>query len=190
MVIVPIYKNDEELQKISERVNGFKSDLEKKCITVKFDNSDKFKPGYKFAEYELKGVPVRIAIGPRDYENGTVEIARRDTKEKKVIAHDNLAEYIEQLLEDIQKNLYDRALKHRTENTHSVDTYDEFKKVLEEKGGFIMAHWDGTAETEEKIKEETKATIRCIPLDQKTENGKCMVTGKPSSKRVLFARAY
>lgn len=190
VVIVPIYKNDDELQKISERVNGFKSDLEKKGITVKFDNSDKFKPGYKFAEYELKGVPVRIAIGPRDYENGTVEIARRDTKEKKVIAHDNLAEYIEQLLEDIQKNLYDRALKHRTENTHSVDSYDEFKKVLEEQGGFIMAHWDGTAETEEKIKEETKATIRCIPLDQKTENGKCMVTGKPSSKRVLFARAY
>ena len=190
VVIVPIYKNDDELQKISERVNGFKSDLEKKGITVKFDNSDKFKPGYKFAEYELKGVPVRIAIGPRDYENGTVEIARRDTKEKKVIAHDNLAEYIEQLLEDIQKNLYDRALKHRTDNTHSVDSYDEFKKVLEEKGGFIMAHWDGTPETEEKIKEETKATIRCIPLDQKTENGKCMVTGKPSSKRVLFARAY
>jgi prolyl-tRNA synthetase len=190
VVIVPIYKGDEELKKISERCNQFKADLQKKGISVKYDDSDKNKPGWKFAEYELKGVPVRIAIGPRDYENGTVEIARRDTREKKVISHENLADYIENLLEEIQENLYQKALKHREENTHKVDSYEEFKKLLDDKGGFILAHWDGTPETEERIKEETKATIRCIPLDREEESGVCMVTGKPSKGRVLFARAY
>lgn len=190
VVIVPIYKNEEELIKISERVSEYQKSLKAKGISVKFDHSDKFKPGYKFAEYELKGVPVRIAIGPRDYENKTVEIARRDTREKKVISHDQLADQVEKLLEEIQQNLFQKALKFQKENTTKVDSYDEFKKVLDEKGGFILAHWDGSAATEEKIKEETKATIRCIPLSSDTETGKCMVTGLPSAQRVLFARAY
>lgn len=190
VVIVPIYKGEDELKKISERVAGYKTSLEAKGISVKFDDSDKFKPGFKFAEYELKGVPVRIAIGPRDYENGTVEVARRDTGEKVVISHNGLADYISDLLNEIQQNLFDKALRFRNENTRSVESYEEFKKVLDEQGGFILAHWDGTAETEEKIKEETKATIRCIPFSMGKEAGKCMVTGKPSVQKVLFARAY
>ncbi len=159
-------------------------------LSVKFDNRDTQKPGFKFAEYELKGVPVRIAIGPRDLESGTVEVARRDTKEKQMMKAADVAIEIPKLLDDIQKNMYNRALKFREEKTSTVDTYDEFKKVLDGKGGFVLAHWDGTPETEARIKDETKATIRCIPLDSKEEDGKCIYSGKPSKQRVLFARAY
>ncbi|MDA3781016.1 MAG: proline--tRNA ligase [Bacteroidales bacterium] len=191
VVIVPIYKSEEQLKDISEKANLIKKRLQEKGISVKFDNRDSFKPGWKFAEYELKGVPVRIGIGPRDLENNTLEIARRDTLTKEVITQDNIEEYIEKLLEEIQTNIYQKALTFRKENTHQVDTYEEFKEVLEKKGGFIEAHWDGTEETEQKIKKETKATIRFIPLDSEDKNeGKCMITGKPSSKRVIFAKAY
>ncbi len=190
VVIVPIYKSDEQLQAISEKANLIKKHLQDKGISVKFDNRDEFKPGWKFAEYELKGVPIRIGIGPRDLENNTLEVARRDTLSKKVISQNNIEEYIEELLEKIQDNIYQKALSFRKENTHRVDTYEEFKEILEKKGGFIEAHWDGTKETEQKIKKETKATIRCIPIDSKEETGICMVTGKPSKKRVLFAKAY
>ncbi|MBX7093348.1 MAG: proline--tRNA ligase, partial [Flavobacteriales bacterium] len=190
VVIVPIYKGDDELAKISERAKGYMAEMKKRGISVKLDDSDKQKPGWKFAEYELKGVPVRIAIGPRDFENGTVELARRDTREKTVVSQDGLAERVEALLEEIQNNLFQKALAHREANTFTVNSYDEFKSVLEEKGGFILAHWDGTAETEERIKEETKATIRCIPFGMDETPGACMVTGKPSARRVLFARAY
>ncbi len=190
VVIVPIFKTDEELNRISEKVNAIATALRKLGLSVKFDNRDNYKPGYKFAEYEMRGVPVRLAIGPRDLENGTVEMARRDTKEKKVVALDDVVNVIPALLEEIQQNIYQRALKFRQEMTTRVDTYDEFKKVLDDKGGFVLAHWDGTAETEAKIKEETKATIRCIPLDAPEEQGKCIYSGKPSNKRVLFARAY
>jgi prolyl-tRNA synthetase len=157
---------------------------------VKFDNRDTQKPGFKFAEYELKGVPIRIAIGPRDLESGTVEVARRDTKEKKVIRMDEVAVIVPQLLDEIQANIYQKALKFRNEKTTSVDSYEDFKNVLDGKGGFILAHWDGSSETEAAIKEETKATIRCIPLDAVEENGKCVYSGRPSGRRVLFARAY
>ena len=160
-----------------------------KGISVKFDDTDKFSPGYKFAEYELKGVPVRVAIGPRDMQNGTAELARRDTREKTTVSSDQLSVIIPELLNQIQQNIYDKALKFREESTHKVDTLDEFKAVMN-KGGFALAHWDGTSETEEKIKQETKATIRCIPLDAVTEAGKCILTGKDSNKRVLFAVAY
>ncbi len=190
VVIVPIYKSDEQLQAISEKANLIKKHLQDKGISVKFDNRDEFKPGWKFAEYELKGVPIRIGIGPRDLENNTLEVARRDTLSKKVISQNNIEEYIEELLEKIQDNIYQKALSFRKENTHRVDTYEEFKEILKKKGGFIEAHWDGTKETEQKIKKETKATIRCIPIDSKEETGICMVTGKPSKKRVLFAKAY
>ncbi len=190
VVIVPIYKGYDELEKIAERAKGYKAQLEKLGISVKVDDSDKHKPGWKFAQYELTGVPVRIAIGPRDYDNGTVEIARRDTREKKVISQDQLVAEVQFLIEDIQRNLYDRALAFREASTHRVDTYEEFKQVLEKQGGFILAHWDGTPETEARIKEETKATIRCIPLDAPEEKGSCIVTGKPSSRRVCFAKAY
>lgn len=190
VVIVPIFKNDEELAKISEKVDVIVKDLRKLGLSVKFDNRDTHKPGFKFAEYEMRGVPVRIAIGPRDIENGTVELARRDTKEKKVLAMDAVAKEVPGLLEDIQQNIYNRALKFKSEMTTQVDTYDDFKKVLDDKGGFILAHWDGTAATEAAVKEETKATIRCIPLDAPEENGKCVYSGKPSNKRVIFARAY
>ncbi len=190
VVIVPIFKSEEELNKISEKANSLVVQLRQQGYSVKFDNRDTQKPGFKFAEYELKGVPVRIAIGPRDLESGTVEVARRDTKEKKVIRMDEVAAAIPQLLDEIQANIYQKALKFRNEQTTSVDSYEDFKKILDGKGGFILAHWDGTAETEAAIKEETKATIRCIPLDAVEENGKCVYSGKPSSRRVLFARAY
>lgn len=190
VVIVPIYKSDDELKKISKRVAEIKSALEKKGISVKYDDNDNRKPGWKFAEYELKGVPVRIAIGPRDLESGTVEVARRDTKEKEVLQQTDIANKIEHLLENIQLNLFRKAKNFRDQMFHHADSYDEFKKVLNEKGGFIMAHWDGTKETEEKIKKETKATIRCIPLNNKKETGRCICSGKPSEQRVMFAIAY
>ena len=159
-------------------------------LSVKFDNRENLKPGVKFAEYELKGVPVRIAVGPRDLENGTVEVARRDTKEKKIVPIDQVVEEMPALLDRIQQNIYQKALKFREEKITKVDSYADFKKVLDEKGGFVLAHWDGTAETEGSIKEETKATIRCIPLDSVEESGVCVYSGKPSNQRVLFARAY
>jgi len=163
--------------------------LRKLGISVKFDNRDTHKPGFKFAEYELKGVPVRIAIGPRDMEQGTCEVARRDTFEKKTIMQNDMVEYVDNLLKDIQEQIYQKALKHRENTKHYVDTMDEFKKAIEE-GGFVYAHWDGTAETENKIKDLTKATIRCIPVDNPKEEGVCILTGKPSTQRVLFAKAY
>ncbi len=189
VVIVPIYKTPEQLAAISAIADNLMRELKALQITVKYDDSDQSKPGWKFAEYELRGVPVRIAIGGRDVENGTVEIARRDTKEKSTVKNEQLGLYIKQLLEDIQQNLYNRALQFRENNTHAVDTWDEFKTRIEQ-GGFVSAHWDGSSETEEKIKEETKATIRCIPLDAVQESGTCVFSGKPSSQRVLFARAY
>ena len=190
VVIVPIFKGEEQLAAISEVANKIKRELLSKGISVKYDNRDTYKPGWKFAEYEQKGIPVRIAIGPRDLENGTVEVARRDTKEKQLHNLEGLNEAVVLLLEDIQKNLFDRASKFRENRTTEVDTYDEFKEVLDSKGGFVYAHWDGTIETEEKIKEETKATIRCIPMEGNTEEGKCIISGLPSKGRVVFARAY
>ncbi len=189
VVIVPIYKNSEQLAMISEKVSKLMSELKTLGVSVKYDDSDNRKPGWKFAEYELKGVPVRLALGARDLENGTVEIMRRDTLEKETISFDGIAEHIKQLLNDIQHNIYVKALNYRTSVTRDVDSYEEFKVELE-KGGFLSAHWDGTPETEERIKVETKATIRCLPLDGDTKPGKCMVTGKPSARRVLFARSY
>jgi prolyl-tRNA synthetase len=189
-VIVPIYRKEEEFKQVSEVAKGIVSKLRDMNIDVKFDDNDKKKPGWKFAEYELKGVPVRLAIGPRDVQNGTVEVARRDTLEKKVVPMEGVEKYIQGLLNEIQENIYNKALNFRAENTTKVDSYDEFKKVLKEKGGFILAHWDGTDETEQRIKDETKATIRCIPLESEPEEGKCMVTGKPSKQRVVFAVAY
>ncbi|AFD07063.1 proline--tRNA ligase [Solitalea canadensis] len=190
VVVVPIYKSDEEADKISAVVNSLKKELEAKGISVKYDNRDTQRPGFKFAEWELKGVPVRIAIGARDLENQTVEVARRDTKEKMVLQMNDLANKIENLLEEIQDNIYKKAQAFRGDNITKVDTYEEFKKVLETKAGFVSAHWDGTDETEQRIKEETKATIRCIPLDNPLEDGKCILTGNPSTQRVLFAIAY
>ncbi|WP_318347946.1 proline--tRNA ligase [Aquipluma nitroreducens] len=190
VVIVPIYKQDEQLAAISEKVDSIVSKLKALGISVKYDNNDTKKPGWKFAEYELKGVPVRIAIGPRDLENGTVEVARRDTLEKQVVSMDGIELYIQQLLDAIQENIYKKAFDYRTGMTTPVETYEEFKEVLQNKGGFISAHWDGTPETEQAIKDETKATIRCIPFDQVPEEGKCIYSGKPSKGRVLFALAY
>jgi prolyl-tRNA synthetase len=190
VVIVPIFRSDEDLKKITEKVDEISAALRKQGFAVKFDNRDTHKPGFKFAEWELKGVPVRLAIGPRDLENGTVEVARRDTKEKQVMKMEDISTSIPKLLDEIQENIYNRALNFRASKTTSVESYDEFKKVLDEKTGFVLAHWDGTPETEAKIKEETKATIRCIPLDAKEEAGKCVYSGKPSTRRVLFARAY
>ena len=190
VVIVPIYKQDEQLVAISEKVETIVSKLKSVGISVKYDNNDNKKPGWKFAEYELKGVPVRIAIGPRDLENGTVEVARRDTLEKQVVSMENIELFIEQLLKDIQENIFNKALEYRKTMTTPVDTYEEFKDVLQNKGGFILAHWDGTSETEQIIKDETKATIRCIPFDQLPEEGKCMYSGKPSNGRVIFALSY
>ncbi len=189
VVIVPIYKTAEQLAQITEKAESIKKELEAKGIRVKYDGRDTQKPGWKFNEYEFKGVPVRIAIGPRDLENNTVEIARRDTLEKENLTADNLGTKIEHLLEKIQKNLYQKALNFRENNTFKVDTWDEFLEKIEE-GGFLLAHWDGTSETEEKIKELTKATIRTIPLDAPKEDGKCIYSGKPSARRVVFARAY
>jgi prolyl-tRNA synthetase len=189
VVIIPIYKKEEELKMISEKVAQIKKELEAKGISVKYDDSDNRSPGWKFAEYEFKGVPVRIAIGPRDLQNESVELARRDTRTKEIVKQSDLVAKVEALMTEIQDSLYNKALNFRKENMHTVDSFDDFKKAVE-KGGFILAHWDGTAETEEKIKEETKATIRCIPLDAKQENGKCVLTGKPSERRVVFAVAY
>ena len=190
VVIVPIYRSDEEFEKISEVANELVLKLKKRDISVKYDNRDTQRPGFKFAEYEMKGVPIRLALGGRDLENGTIEIARRDTQEKSTISRENLDQHIEDLLEEIQQAIYNKALNFRAENTREVNTYDEFKSVLDEKAGFVSAHWDGTSETEKQIKDETKATIRCIPLNNKLEEGVCIVTGKPSTQRVLFARAY
>jgi prolyl-tRNA synthetase len=190
VVIVPIFKGEDQLNQISEVALDIQQKLRAKGISVKYDNDEKNKPGWKFAEYELKGVPIRIAMGARDLENNTVEIARRDTLSKETISIENIDVYIEELLKKIQQEIYTKALNFRTENSTKVDSYDEFKKVLEEKGGFISAHWDGTAEEEEQIKEETKATIRCIPLDAEEEQGVSLISGKPSYKRVIFAKAY
>lgn len=190
VVIVPIYKNDEQLSQISEKAELIKKQLEAKGLTVKYDNRDTHKPGWKFAEYELKGFPVRIAIGPRDVENNTVEIARRDTLEKQTLSLNGIDEVIVKLLDDIQSNIYQKALKYREANTRQANNWDEFRAIIDNEGGFISAHWDGTGETELKIKEETKATIRCIPLNNEPEAGKCVYSGKPSIQRVLFARSY
>ena len=190
VVIVPIYKDEEQLQKINTYANLLKKELEGMDIRVKYDNRDNQRPGWKFADYEFKGVPLRIAIGGRDMENGTVELARRDTKEKQTVSQEGLANMIYGLLKEIQDSLYQKALKFRDSMIHKVDNYETFKDVLENKGGFISAHWDGTSETEELIKQETKATIRCIPLNNIAENGVCIYSGKPSTQRVLFAKAY
>ena len=190
VVIVPIFKNDEQLNALREKANEIIPKLRDKGITVKLDDRTTHKPGWKFAEYELKGVPVRVAIGPRDLENNTVEIARRDKLTKEVVPITGMEDYIQKLLEDIQNNLFEKATAFRDENITRVDTYEDFKNVLEQQGGFIFAHWDGSAETEQSIKDETRATIRCIPLDGVPENGRCVYSGKPSGRRVYFARAY
>ena len=190
VVIVPIFKGEEQLAEISKVANDIFDKLKAKGISVKYDDRTEYKPGWKFAEYELKGVPLRIAMGARDLENKTVEIARRDNLTKEVRSLENIENYIEELLVTVQNDIYKKAENYRAEHITKVDSYEEFKKVLEEKGGFISAHWDGTAEEEEQIKNETKATIRCIPLDAKEEQGISLVSGKPSSKRVLFAKAY
>jgi prolyl-tRNA synthetase len=189
VVIVPIYRGNDELPPIAEVANKMKEELTAIGIEVKFDDRDTQKPGWKFAEYELKGVPVRIAIGPRDIENGTVELARRDTLEKKVMPQEGIAAYIKALLDEIQENIYNKALNFRNASTHRVDTWDELVDVLENKGGFALAHWDGTQESEDRIK-ETKATIRCLLIDAEEEEGKCVVSGKPSKQRVVIAKAY
>jgi prolyl-tRNA synthetase len=190
VVIVPIYRTDDEFEKIALVANDLVSQLKKLSISVKFDNRTTQKPGFKFAEWELKGVPIRIAVGPKDIENGTFEVARRDTLSKEVISKDGIARTISNLLEQIQNDLFNKALKYRDSHITEVANFEEFKAVLEEKGGFVAAHWDGTAETEEKIKELTKATIRCIALDRIESTGSCVLTGKPSVGRVLFAKAY
>jgi prolyl-tRNA synthetase len=190
VVIVPIYKKIEDLGVISEKVEKIRKRLMDAGITVKYDDRDTQKPGWKFADYELKGVPVRLAIGPRDIENNTVELARRDTLEKKIFPIEGIENIIKELLDEIQDNIYKKALDFRSRNTFEADSYDEFKHITETTGGFIMAHWDGTKETEERINQETKSTIRCIPVDNKKEPGKCIVTGKPSPQRVLFSKAY
>lgn len=189
VVIVPIYKGEEQLALINQKVDGIVKSLKALGISVKYDNTDNKKPGWKFSEYELKGVPVRLAMGARDMENNTVEVARRDTLTKETVSCDGLDMYIKNLLDDIQANIYKKAFDFRAKQTITVETYEEFKEKIEE-GVFILAHWDGTAETEEKVKAETKATIRCIPLEGDKTPGKCMVTGKPSAQRVIFARAY
>ena len=190
VVVVPIYKSAEQLEQISEYVQPLLDSLKAQGISVRFDDDDQKKPGWKFAEYEMKGIPVRVAVGPRDMENGTVELARRDEKTKETASMEGLADRISELLEEIQSSLFNRAKKYMDVHTTTVDDYDSFKKVIEEKGGFILAHWDGTIETEQRIKEETKATIRNIPLDSPEEDGVCVYSGKPSRQRVLFAKAY
>lgn len=189
VVIVPIYRSQEQLDTINAKVAPIVENLKKQGISVKYDNADNKRPGFKFADYELKGVPVRLVLGARDIENGTIEVMRRDTLEKETVSIEGIEGYVEKLLDDIQNNIYTKALNHRLEMTTKVDTWEDFKTQIE-KGGFILAHWDGTTETEEKIKEETKATIRCIPLDGEVEEGKCIYTGKPSKRRVIFARNY
>jgi prolyl-tRNA synthetase len=190
LVVVPIYKSEEQLKAIDARVAELIKPLKDMGITVKYDNRTTHKPGWKFAEYELKGVPLRLGIGPRDLENGTAELARRDTLEKRIISQDELETTVKQLLEEIQKNLFDKAVAYRDSMITKVDSFDEFSEVLESKGGFVSAHWDGTEETEEEIKTRTKATIRCIPLDSDEEEGECVLTGRPSARRVIFAKAY
>ena len=190
VVIVPIYKNEEQLTAITEKANQIKSKLEAQGVSCKFDNRDTLRPGAKFAHYELQGVPIRLAIGPKDLENGTVELARRDTLSKQFESIEEVASLIPVLLDEIQESLFDKALSFRDSHITKVDNFDEFKSVIENKGGFVSAHWDGTNETEQKIKELTKATIRCIPLDNDKEEGKCMLTGASSKQRVLFAKAY
>jgi len=190
VAIVPIYKSDEERKAVSEVAEKVKKELLDRGVSVKFDDRDTHKPGWKFSEYEFKGVPIRVAIGPRDVKNGTVEIARRDTKVKSTEHVDGVAEVIVDLLDEIQHNLYARALKFREDNTTEVETYDEFKEVISGKGGFVLAHWDGTTETELKIKEETKATIRLIPLEDRSEEGTCIYSGKRSAYKVVFAKSY
>ena len=189
-VIVPIFKTDEQLQLISEKAREIMTGLQNAGISVKYDDRDNLKPGFKFADYELKGVPVRIAIGPRDIENGTVELARRDTLQKKTVPAHGLPERLKDLLVEIQANIFNKALRFRDDNTYKTDDWKEFTDIIENRGGFVLAHWDGTPETEELIKDETKATIRVIPFDSPDEKGKCIRTGKPSERRVLFARAY
>ena len=190
VVIVPIYKGEEQLAQIAEKVLPLKEELKAQGISVKFDDRDTFKPGYKFNEYELKGVPVRIAIGARDLEAGTFELARRDTLQKWTVDADQVIEAVQTTLKEMQQNLFDQALEFQTQNTREANSYEEFKSLIETHGGFISAHWDGTTDTEDRIKEETKATIRCIPLNQKTEDGQCIYSGNPSKGRVLFAKAY
>ena len=190
VVIVPIYKSEEGLEKITEQVNLLMTKLKLNNISVKYDNRDSQRPGWKFAEYELKGIPVRIAIGERDLESGTIEIARRDLLSKEIVSINQAEEYIVKLLDEIQNNLFKKASERTQKMTHTVDSFIEFKRLLDEEPGFILAHWDGTPETEEKIKEETKATIRCIPLNNIKEEGLCIYSGNPSKQRVLFARAY
>jgi prolyl-tRNA synthetase len=190
VVVVPIYKGEEQKGAIDEKVHSLMSELKALGISVKYDDDDSRRPGWKFAEYELKGVPVRIAVGARDLEKNVVEVARRDNKTKETVSIDGLAENIRNLLNDIQDNIYNKAKSYLDGNITKADTWEEFVKLLDEKGGFISAHWDGKAETEEKIKELSKATIRCIPLNNAIEEGKCILTGNPSTERVLFARAY
>jgi prolyl-tRNA synthetase len=189
-LIVPIYKGDEQKAMIDEKVNALMAQLRQGEIRVKYDDNDNTRPGWKFAEYEMKGVPVRITFGARDLENNLVEVARRDTKEKNSVSLDGLAETIITLLEDVQNNMFNKAKAYQQSHITEVNSWEEFEKVLEEKGGFISAHWDGTPESEEEIKQKTKATIRCIPIDNKQEDGVCVLSGKPSKERVLFARAY
>ncbi len=189
VVIIPIYKSMDQLEVINNKVAPIVEKFKSMGISVKYDNADNKRPGFKFADYELKGVPVRLALGARDLENNTIEVMRRDTLEKETISLDNIEERVANLLEEMQANIYQKALRLRESKTTIVDTYDEFKEKIEE-GGFILAHWDGTPETEEKVKQETKATIRCIPLEGDKTPGKCMVTGKPSAQRVIFARNY
>ena len=190
VVIVPVYRSEEDLEKIKEAMKPLSAQLKASGLTVKFDDRDTYKPGFKFAEWELKGVPVRLAVGMRDLESGSVEVARRDTKEKFVVAMDSLHERILGLMDEIQANLFERAAGYRAEKTHVVNSWDEFLDVINVKEGFALAHWDGTGETEEKIKELTKATIRCIPLGRAEEAGVCVYSGKPSAGRVVFAKAY
>jgi prolyl-tRNA synthetase len=189
VVIVPIYKGEEDLAKISEKVDPIFAELKARGIAVKYDDSDHQRSGWKFAEYELRGVPVRLGLGMRDLDNGTVEVARRDTLTKESRPLEGIADYVSALLDEIQANIYNKALRFREENTFRIDNWDDFKDRVE-KGGFVLAHWDGTGETEEKIKEETKATIRCIPFDGDDEPGACVYSGQPSAKRVVFAKAY
>jgi len=190
VVIVPIFKNEEELKKLHEKCEPLLKVLKAKNISVKFDTDDTKRPGFKFAEYELKGVPVRLAMGMRDYEAGTIEVARRDTKEKSSQQFEGIGNYIEDLLVDIQKNIYNKAKTFRDSNIREVNTWDEFLDTIENRPGFISAHWDGTSDTEEKIKELTKATIRCIPMNNPQQEGKCVFSGKPSKERVVFAKSY
>lgn len=190
VVIIPVYKGDEKKQEINAKAREMLENIKNLGISAKFDDSDNTRPGWKFAEYEMKGVPVRLALGARDLEKNQVEVARRDTNEKQTVHADGIAQYVDRLLIDIQKSMFDKAKEFQQTHITPVNNWDEFEKLLDEKGGFLSAHWDGTAETEVAIKEKTKATIRCIPLDNPPEDGKCILSGKPSKQRVLFARAY